>query len=526
MEDRLGHGYAMGRIIRELGCPEGSTACIAQVSNNLALPQVTPKVKDVVHGGYFGEQTRLAGAIHAAVSDWRSRNAASVPPGGSTTPQPRLVVNLSLAWEGRYGGPYQPGQLELLPAPVQAVHAAITHAVCRGALVIAAAGNDPGGPDDVWGPGFPAGWESKPAPGPTECALLEGPGYPGPGAGSYPIFPPAGVNTYRPLVYAVGGVQGNDQKLASTRPGGRPRMVAPGAHAVASDVDSTGGMVPTDVLSGTSVSTAVVSGIAATLWGYRPELSGPEIMGLVRQGSVDLGESADFCLGGDPCPWSDGDPRRSIGRVSLCHALEKACTGGLGRCPIAPPPCTPRDAYAAPLPQLDAAQMDEIDLKMQTVDGSKLNVDLHPPLVCRQTALRAYSSGYDENACPFRQYYGIPLQPWTNPQPSKNPCTLCVVNFSGIETESPSATVYISIDSEFSTRMLYSPSLLLNGEYEINLTELLAREGQTELSAGDEIKVTNIPLDANWLPITSAALTMQGEEAGVAYSTFSELLLQ
>jgi hypothetical protein len=525
VRDRLGHGHAMGRIIRELGCPDGSTACIAQVANHLALPQVTPRVKDLVHGGFFGEQSQLARAIHSAVSDWRSHNAGHVPPGGSTTPQPRLIVNLSLAWEGRYGGPYPGDQVEQLPAPVQAIHAAITHAVCRGAVPIAAAGNDPGGPDVVLGPPFPAGWESKPAPGPTECALLEGPGYPG--QGQYPIFPPASVNAYRPLVYAVGGVQGNDQKLASTRPGGRPRLAAPGAHAVASDVDASGGVVHTDVLTGTSVSTAVVSGIAATLWGYRPELPGAQIMELVRQGSVDLGVPADFCLGGAPCPWLSGDPLRSIRRVSLCQALEAACRGGPGRCPSAPPPCTQRNAYTSPLPQLNAAQMEEIESKVTLpVDGSLLNVDLPPLPVCRQTALRAFSWSYDENACPFRQYYGIPLQPWTNPQPSKNPCTLCLVDISDSEALSPAATVYISIDSEFSSRSLYSPSLLLNGVYEINLTERLALEGQTELSAGDVIKVANIPLDPAWLPITSAALTMQGEEAGGAYSTFSELLLQ
>lgn len=201
--------------------------------------------------------------------------------------------------------------------------------------------------------------------------------------------------------------------------------------------------------------------------------------------------------------------------------------GGLGRCPSPLPLCTPRRAYASPLPQLDTVQMDEIEKSLTlTVDGSRLNVDLPPLPVCRQTALRAFSWSYDEDACPLRQYYGIPLQPWTNPQPSKNPCTLCLMELSGTGTASPSATVYISIDSEFSSRSLYSPSLLLNGVYEINLTELLALWGQTELTAGDEVKVTNIPLDPAWFPITSAALTMQGEEAGVAYSTFSELLLQ
>lgn len=526
VEDRLGHGYAMGRVIRELGCPDGSPACIAQVANHLALPQVTPRVKDTAHGGYFGEQTQLARSIHAAVSDWRSHNAGMIPPGESTTPQPRLVINLSLAWDGRYGGPYSGSQVEQLPAPVQAVHAAITHAVCRGALLIAAAGNDPGGPEEVHGPMYPAGWEQKSAPGPTECGAREGAGYPEPSP--YRLFPPSGVSVYRPLVYAVGGVRGDDQPLGSTRPEGRPRLVAPGAHAVAADADSTGTLVPTDILTGTSVSTAVLSGTASTVWGYRPELSGPEVMELVRQAAVDLSVPADFCLGGAPCPWGFMDPRRSIRRASLCRSLAVACMGGPSRCPGAVPACpSPRPAYGSPLPRLDTTEMGAIESKLtRTVDGSVLDVELPPVAVCRHDALRSISWSYDDSVCPFRQYYGLTLQPWTNPQPSKNPCTLCLVQVDETVLASPSATLYISIDSEYSRRSLFSPTLLLNGKYEIDLSKLLELDGEPTLEAGDEIKVADIPLDPSWLPIETAALTMEGDEAGIAYSTYSELLVQ
>ncbi|MBN1205932.1 MAG: S8/S53 family peptidase [Myxococcaceae bacterium] len=525
VEDRLGHGYAMGRIIRELGCPDGSAACISQVANHLALPQVTPTRRDPELGGYFGEQTQLARAIHSAVSDWRSYNLGSSTPETPGAQQPRMVVSLSLAWDGRYGGPYPGDQVEQLPAPARAVHAAITHAVCHGAVVIAAAGNDPGGPDEVKGPMFPAGWEQKPAPGPLQCASLEAPGYPG--TVTYHLFPPAGLDVYQPLVFAVGGVRGDYRPLASTRPGGRPRLVAPGAHAVASDVGADGGVVPTDILTGSSVSAAVVSGVVSTLWGYRPELSGPEVMALVRQGSVDLEELADFCLGGDPCPLSATDPRRSIHRVSLCQALMKACEAGAGNCPD-PTLLDDCPSRADSLPQLDASELAEIDSKLTlTVDGSLLDVDLPPVLpVCQHAALRALSWSYDETVCPLRQYYGIPLQPWTNPQPSKNPCTLCLMQVDNPESLAPSATLYISIDSEYSSRSLYDPTLRVNGKYEVDLSELLELSGQSELSAGDEVRVTNVPLDKAWFPIENAALTMRGEEAGISYSTFSELLLQ
>lgn len=520
VEDQLGHGYAMGRFIRELGCPDGSPVCIAQVANHLALPLVKPGEPDLTHGGYFGNQTQLARAIHSAVSDWRSHNAQ----GGTAAPQPHLVINLSLAWDGRFGGPYPNNAVEELPAPVRAVHAAITHAVCREALVIAAAGNDPGGPDEVTGPMFPAAWEQKPAPARETCECLEGQGSQAPGAQCPAPLPGGGL--YQPLVFAVGGVRGDDQPLASTRLQGRPRTAAPGAHAVASDVDTSGNAVPTDVLTGTSVSTAVVSGIAATIWGYRPELSGFELMELVRQASVDLGTPADFCLGGTPCPWSATDPRRSIRRVSLCRALQTACAAGAGRCPppSAIPACPSRPEGS--LPKLTPDEMAEINLKLERVDGSVVDVALPPLAVCQQTALRTMSWRYDETVCPFRQYYGIPLRPWTNPQPSKNPCTLCMMELHTDTNPDPTATVYISIDSEFSARELYDPSLLVNGVYEIDLSELLERQGKSRLTAGDDVKVTDILLDPAWLPIHSAALTLRGEEANASYSTFSELLLQ
>ncbi|WP_163988267.1 S8/S53 family peptidase [Pyxidicoccus caerfyrddinensis] len=527
VEDRLGHGHAMGRVVRELGCPDGSPVCIAQVANHLALPQVTPNVRDLAHGGYFGEQTQLARSIHAAVTEWRGHNAGQVPPGETATPQPRLVVNLSLAWDGRYGGAYSGNLVEQLPAAVRAVHAAITHAVCRGALVIAAAGNDPGGPDAVQGAMFPAYWEQKPAPALAQCELLEDPGYSG--AGAYPPLPPAGATVYRPLVYAVGGVRGDDAPLASTRPGGRPRLAAPGAHALATDVDASGKLVPTDILTGTSVSTAVVSGLVATVWGYRPELSGPELMEGVRQASVDLGTPADFCLGGAPCPWAATDARRRIRRVSLCQALANACAGGLGRCPPSSklPACTSRPAYGSPLPSLNTAAWSSIESKLtRTIDGSTLNVALPPLPVCRQSALRSSRWSYEETVCPFRQYYGIPLRPWTNPQPSKNPCTCCLMEIDPEESFAPTATLYISIDSEYSPRSLDSPTLLVNGRYEVDLSGLLELEGETQLTAGDEVKVFGIPIDPAWLPIESAVLTLRGEELGVSYSTSSELLLQ
>jgi hypothetical protein len=536
VEDRLGHGHAMGRVIRELGCPDaGAGACITQVANHLALPLVAPNVRDIVHGGYFGEQTRLAQSIHVAVSDWRSHNAGYVPSGEDRTLQPRLVVNLSLAWDPRYKGEYSGDPALELPAPVYAVHEAIRHARCHGALVIAAAGNDPGGPGDLPGPMYPAGWEQKRAPTSAECEAFEEPAYDSEPDDGTLLFPPARAGAYQPLVYAVGGVRADDTPLENSRPGGRPRLAAPGAHALAADFNSSGVLVPTDVLTGSSISAATVSGIAATVWGYRPALTGPEVMELVRQGSVSLGTPADFCLGGNPCPWIAEDPRRDIRRVSLCKALtQQACAMPGGLCPD--PKlfrCGTRGAYSAPLPQLTTAERATIEAGVKVVDGSTLNVDLKPLNVCNHDWLRSSRFRYDLTVCPGRQYYGIPVRPWTNPQPSKNPCTLCLMDIpppeealTSLSAASPTANLYISIDSEYSLRPLDSPSLLINGKFELDISALLEAHGEATLMAGDELKVANIPLDPSWLPIQSAALNLRGEELGVPYSTSSELLLQ
>jgi hypothetical protein len=532
----LDHGYVMGRIIRELGCPDDAT-CVAQVANHLALPQVTPNARDVVNGGYFGYQTQLALAIHNAVSDWRRHQQEMVPLMGAP-PQPRLVINLSVAWDGEYGGAYGDGGVASLRPSVRAVHAAITDAVCRGALVIAAAGNDPGGPAPVHGPMYPAAWETKPAPTHAQCEGFEGPNYLGsnatpPNTQPLPVFPSAdaGTGLYRPLVYAVGGVRADDMPLSNVRPGGRPRLAAPGSHAVAVD-DSTSVPRPTDVLTGSSASAAVVSGIAATVWGYRPSLTAPEVMATVRQSAVDLGVPADFCLEGSACASGTPASERSIRRVSLCHALKAACSPRAEHCPPAASTlaCVPRPARSGHLPRLSADQLALIDSSITlTVDGSAWSTALDTAAtreLCGHTALRGMDGGSLDTACPFRQFYSGPKRPWTGPQPKENPCPLCRMATSPTDggTEdggtAETGTLYLGIDSDFSDQTLSDPTLRINDSYEVRL------HGMPGLSGGDEVEVTGIPLDPAWGKVRRAVLNLRGvNDAGVPFSTMSDLLL-
>src|SRR6185295_8822360 len=157
----------------------------------------------------------------------------------------RIVMNLSVGWPAAFGG--SEAVIDDMPAPVQAALAVLEFASCRGAIVVAAAGNRSWGPDGDTGPLYPAGWEVRPAPGLQACIDR--------GAQPRPAdFPPATSTVYRPLLYAVGGVQANNRVLANSRPASEPRLTAFADHAV---VDDTTG-APTAVLSGTSVSTLLV----------------------------------------------------------------------------------------------------------------------------------------------------------------------------------------------------------------------------------------------------------------------------
>jgi hypothetical protein len=295
-QDRFAHGRVVGTIALDLSCPEGidGPACRVGVANHLATPRISATKVDRVDGGYYGTATELAQALFAAVGAWRSDTA-----------QGNLVVNLSLGWHESFGGPY--GTVRDLPAPVRAVQAMITDASCRGAVLIAAAGNAGLGT----GPLYPAGWEAKPAPTMDECRVHQGSG--AQWRGDAPSFR---SSTYRPLVYAVGGVDAADNPLANGRPGARPRLAGYG-HAVTTNDSRTPFTPP---MSGTSVSTAVVSGIVAAAWGYRPLLGAHQIMEVVYRSAVPLGATADFCLGGR-CG------SHEVRRVSLCAAVPSPIAG-------------------------------------------------------------------------------------------------------------------------------------------------------------------------------------------------------
>ncbi len=305
---RWEHGRAMGLIIHHLTCPDPSQMCLGGVESTLATRFIMTDqgpIPDEVQGGRFGTLEDLATGIVNAVHKAQSRG------------QRRIIINLSLGWEPHLGGYYTEQGWTALPAPIQAVRRAIGYATCQGAVVIAAAGNRS---DTTSGAIFPAAWEAKPLPDVAECQSY-----------GLPTGPPPSQSAYRPLVYAAAGLDRRDQTLANARLGGLPALMAPASHVMVTDNHSH-----TGVYTGSSVAAAVLSAAASLAWSYQPHLSGPDMMQLVYDASVDLGVRAELCFEGALC--------RHRRRVSLCSVVQAACARQGRRCDLA---CRVRPLYQA-----------------------------------------------------------------------------------------------------------------------------------------------------------------------------------
>jgi hypothetical protein len=295
--DRRGqspHGYTLLRIAQDMLCNEGR--CAARIASRLALPLVSFNPKhpeatqvDEKHGGFMGLQGYLAQAIQAEVDAWRRD-----PKGWSR----HLVLNLSLAWDGSLFGGLDERTVAETRAGTQAVYKALQYAAGFDVLVLAAAGNQKGKPCASTGPLLPAAWEKGTLQEQSRGRLRA------------------------PLVYAVGGVRSNGHPLVNARERGMPRRAAYGENAL---VPSKNPGDPTTVITGSSVSTAVVSSIAAAVWSSFPELSSRQVMATLDASGDTLEREADFWFGSDaalPLTFSSRHPR--VHRLSLCNALQAA----------------------------------------------------------------------------------------------------------------------------------------------------------------------------------------------------------
>lgn len=451
-DDTSAHGYTLANLAKDLLC--GPAGCLARITSRLALPHTNlGPVRHPVHGGYIGTVGEVAVAIRREVHAWETAAAGD-----------RLILNLSLGWDGTlFGG----GQANVndMPLDVQAVYKAIENAVCRGALVIAAAGNRGGGPDPEIGPLHPAAWERRPAPSYRTCArALRGTGAP-----NRKLWPAK----YWPLVYAAGGVDAASAALANARPRSEPGLAAFADHAVTDDNRSA----PTAVLTGSSGSAAVVSAAAAAVWHYRPRKKPHEVMELVYGGGVDLGRDAQLCVGvtrGQPC-------QRAVHRVSVCAAVVEACKAGGGACPASLPACVSAgalDLSAADLSAFLASPHTDVDLddaslssQVPQCGGETLHYSVRPP-----------------DPCPHRQHPGLTVELWSYSQPGTNPCSACWMDTDepeGIAAGS-TATLYVEIDPDFEGSLTAATLIVGSDTYSL--------APASPLAAGERAVVESVPV--------------------------------
>ncbi|HLT40073.1 MAG TPA: S8/S53 family peptidase [Enhygromyxa sp.] len=298
------HGQFMGDIVNDIACA-GSTdpACEDAIRYHIAMPREAGEYANWVEGGEFGTMGDLAMSVVAAVGHWRERRLAD-----SDAP-PRLIISASLGWV-----PEAPVTTDPNRGPVLALEEALYFAACNGAIVLAAAGNTT---DAACGhletdPLAPASYELVPAPTEAECLQR---GYEPIDSGNYPVFADP-----RPLVYAIGGLDGRDRPIANAR---SEAMSGLAAYAANASVHTASGF--TLPLTGTSVSTAVVAATASLVWSFAPELSPDQVMKVIFESGYETELVADF-------DFTQMSPK--VRRVSVCAALQEVCAQlPAGHCP-------------------------------------------------------------------------------------------------------------------------------------------------------------------------------------------------
>jgi hypothetical protein len=312
--DRSGHGFAVSRVVGTLACSDpNSDVCTKQiVVPYLALPIVGEVERDYTEdwktGGRTGTMVHLYDALDAAIEEWSKRRE-----------QQHLVINLSVGWD--------PIKLDPSDPSVKRIQTLLERAWCMGALIVAAAGNFTGSP----GPIYPAAFESLPAPNVDRCQALLPAG----------TTPPATRGSYAPLVHSVGAVDVYDRRTLVNRRWGQPRLSALGA---AVSVPGPARMPYTRPMDGTSMSAAIVSGIAARIWAADTRLDAARVMQAIYKGGVELkvGQAmeraqTEYCMG-EPYGPCVGLPVR---RAYLCGAMAQVISGPKPTCDQTLPSNTP-----------------------------------------------------------------------------------------------------------------------------------------------------------------------------------------
>ncbi|TQV87941.1 S8 family serine peptidase [Aliikangiella coralliicola] len=388
---RSPHGASLAEIAQKLLCDQITTSCYANLTSQLALAYVAEirdgeyfTFRDDYQGGFFGSITDLSLAIQKELQAWQEK-----------APSSRLIINLSLGWNGHSWGGHDSNPAKF-SAAVKSVYDSIVNAVCRGAIVISAAGNKSKSELTDYEAMLPALWEELPRPSAEECYTLTG------------VSAEKREQRYdhkdpqenrekesethlTGLVYGVSGIDSLGNPLSNSRPRANARIVAFGDHAAIKNTLATN----TEVLTGSSVSTVVVSATASMIWSHRPELSAEQVMDLIFSAGEQLNIKADFYSGVSSRPLLSR-------RASMCRSLAYACKDG--SC-IGPADCQWTPAL--------------IDLNGTSIFTNPAND------VFELAELASCSSTKDAD-CSVIEHGSVATTPWTMPQPDSEACPNCL----------------------------------------------------------------------------------------------------
>jgi subtilisin family serine protease len=385
--DPSGHGTAVGRVIQEVACA-GQAACRVSIKPYPALTITT--TGDVMQAsgsgaGAYGTRFQLAWQISRAVDEWLSgRGAAGAPA--------HLVINLSLGWSGCWDMQRERS------LDSRMVRDAIERASCLGALVVAAGGNRdairgcPGQPDRLGEHSFPGLWAGREQrPSAEACKKV--------GVGA------ARAGELGPFLLGVSAVDDRDLPLGVAQQ--ESSLVAYGGAVVMPDGDGTW----TKQRSGTSMSAAAVSGIAAAIWATYPERSAAQVERDLIEPAVLLRAhaGAPFICNSQSPPLAPNECE-SVRRASLCLSLAHAANVSASPEQCGPPKADPDDAMS--FGAMSAPAM---------VDVTAVDCAACDPATMPCSACNPAPGGVDPAE-----------QPWAvvGPQPDGDACGTCVINKS------------------------------------------------------------------------------------------------
>ncbi|MEQ8273758.1 MAG: S8/S53 family peptidase [Deltaproteobacteria bacterium] len=344
------HGMIVSSIARDASCISRNGTEIDCAGDILTYQALT------LDGGAHGYPSDVADAIDRALYDWKYSASSA-----------NLVMNMSIGWHERYSGLHGPD----MRTTGLAAWLSIQHAACAGALVVAAAGNRAQVTTQT-GPLYPGGWEFED----TLCS-------------------DGATSSYRPALYAIGAVSGRDETLGVARNGGTPRIVGPAAFGVVDTfAQNIIGSPPTLARSGTSVSAAAFSGLAALIWRYDSQAERRDIVDLVYDNGVLLPEPADFQQGATGLSTTF-----SQRRIDICNTIHAVCAGAA--CPAT---CPARPAGANVVVDMSAV----IDIEFPGL----LSGPLTPATLTNLPTVPLIDQNIE--------------RPWVGPQPGKPSCPACM----------------------------------------------------------------------------------------------------